>query len=132
MIDKSFLSKFELSNLARTHDLSEGIVKAVEQAEKGQIIAEDFPYEQKIGRKKYEAAKRKMQVELVKMQNWMRKTGQKLVLVFEGRDAAGKGGTIKRFMEHLNPRYAKVIALAKPSELESGQWYLQRLSLIHI
>jgi polyphosphate kinase 2 len=126
MIDKSFLSKFKLGNLASTHDLSAGIVKTVEKAEKGEILAKDFPYNKKMGRKQYESAKRKMQVELVKMQNWIRETGQKLVLVFEGRDAAGKGGTIKRFMEHLNPRYAKVVALTKPSELEGGQWYLQR------
>ncbi len=126
MIDKSFISKFELSHLASAHGLPDAVVKAVENAKKGTILDSQFPYKEKMKRKKYETAKLKMQVELVKMQNWMRKSGQKLAIVFEGRDAAGKGGTIKRFTEHLNPRYTKVIALTKPSEIEQGQWYLQR------
>ena len=67
-----------------------------------------------------------MQVELLKVQRWVKETGQKIVILFEGRDAAGKGGTIKRFMEHLNPRGCRVVALEKPSETESGQWYFQR------
>src|SRR6202021_3552533 len=74
----------------------------------------------------YEYLKRPLQSELVKLQNWVKSTGQKIVLIFEGRDAAGKGGTIKRFTEHLNPRGATVVALAKPSEREQTQWYLQR------
>ena len=68
----------------------------------------------------------RLQGELVKLQDWVVKTGQKIVILFEGRDAAGKGGTIKRFMEHLNPRGASVVALEKPSEVERGQWYFQR------
>jgi polyphosphate kinase 2 (PPK2 family) len=63
---------------------------------------------------------------LLKVQKWASETGQKFVMLFEGRDAAGKGGTIKRFMEHLNPRGARVVALDKPTELERGQWYFQR------
>ena len=70
--------------------------------------------------------KRLLQIELLKMQGWVKETGQRIVMVFEGRDAAGKGGTIKRFMEHMNPRGARVIALEKPSEREAGQWYFQR------
>src|SRR3954454_497199 len=77
-------------------------------------------------RREYEVEKRKLQIELLKLQGWVKDTGQKLVLVFEGRDAAGKGGTIKRFTEHLNPRGARVVALDKPSERESTQWYFQR------
>jgi polyphosphate kinase 2 len=68
----------------------------------------------------------KPQIELLKVQNWVKETGQRLVILFEGRDAAGKGGTIKRFMEHLNPRGARVVALEKPTEAERGQWYFQR------
>ena len=85
-----------------------------------------YPYKQKLGRAEYEAEKFKLQIELLKMQNWVRETGQRLVILFEGRDAAGKGGTIKRFMEHMNPRGARVVALEKPSERERGQWYFQR------
>jgi polyphosphate kinase len=85
-----------------------------------------YPYKNLMTRKNYEKQKYKLQVELLKLQSWVKKTGQKVVILFEGRDAAGKGGTIKRFMEHLNPRGASVVALEKPSEVERGQWYFQR------
>lgn len=85
-----------------------------------------YPYKNRLSRKSYEKQKYSLQVELLKLQKWVKETGQKVVIVFEGRDAAGKGGTIKRFMEHLNPRGAKVIALEKPTETELGQWYFQR------
>ncbi len=86
----------------------------------------EYPYKEKIRRREYEKKKAALQIELLKMQEWVKSTGQKIVMVFEGRDAAGKGGTIKRFMEHLNPRGARVIALDKPSERERSQWYYQR------
>lgn len=85
-----------------------------------------YPYSKKLSRKDYEAEKRLLQIELLKVQRWVRETGQRVVIIFEGRDAAGKGGTIKRFMEHLNPRHARIIALEKPSDVERGQWYFQR------
>jgi polyphosphate kinase len=87
---------------------------------------EDYPYEERMSRDYYEHAKRMLQIELVKLQNWVKDTGQRIVIVFEGRDAAGKGGTIKRFTEHLNPRGATVVALEKPTERERTQWYFQR------
>jgi polyphosphate kinase 2 len=87
---------------------------------------QDYPYDERMTRHEYELTKRLLQIELVKLQNWMKDTGEKLVIVNEGRDAAGKGGTIKRFMEHLNPRGATVVALEKPSERERTQWYFQR------
>ncbi|MCP4003055.1 MAG: polyphosphate kinase 2 [bacterium] len=74
----------------------------------------------------YETNKHLLQIELLKMQNWVKESGQRVVAIFEGRDAAGKGGTIKRFMEHLNPRGAHVHALEKPSERERGEWFFQR------
>lgn len=80
----------------------------------------------KMARKPYEEEKARLQAELLKVQHWGQETGQKFVLLFEGRDAAGKGGTIKRFMEHLNPRAARVVALNKPTDIERGQWYFQR------
>lgn len=80
----------------------------------------------KLARRPYEAEKAQLQAELLKVQIWAQETGQKFVLLFEGRDAAGKGGTIKRFTEHLNPRAARVVALNKPSDEERGQWYFQR------
>ncbi|MGB4861837.1 MAG: polyphosphate kinase 2 [Tepidiformaceae bacterium] len=86
----------------------------------------EYPYENLMGRKAYERQKYLLQVELLKLQAWAKETGQRIVVVFEGRDAAGKGGTIKRFMEHLNPRGSRVVALEKPNEVERGQWYFQR------
>jgi len=85
-----------------------------------------YPYARLMGRVAYETEKAKLQAELLKVQIWAQETGQKFVILMEGRDAAGKGGTIKRFMEHLNPRYARVCALTKPSDVEKGQWFFQR------
>ncbi|GIF12444.1 polyphosphate kinase 2 [Actinoplanes teichomyceticus] len=87
---------------------------------------EDYPYDERMDRAEYDHHKRLLQIELLKLQNWCKDTGERLVILFEGRDAAGKGGTIKRFMEHLNPRGASVVALEKPNERESTQWYYQR------
>lgn len=87
---------------------------------------ENYPYDDRMDRYEYEETKYRLQVELLKFQNWAAETGTKHVLLFEGRDAAGKGGTIKRFMEHLNPRYARTVALTKPSDREQSQWYFQR------
>jgi polyphosphate kinase 2 len=87
---------------------------------------EGYPYDERMSRREYEVTKRLLQIELLKMQTWVKETGQRIVMVFEGRDAAGKGGTIKRFMEHMNPRGANVVALIKPSDREKGQWYFQR------
>ena len=85
-----------------------------------------FPYRNRLSSQAYEAQKYHLQIELLKLARWVKDTGERVVILFEGRDAAGKGGTIKRFMEHLNPRGARVVALEKPSELEHGQWYFQR------
>jgi len=97
---------------------------------KGQRIAwnEDgsFPYKAKMDVVSYEREKHLLQIELLKVQSWIQDTKQRVVIIFEGRDAAGKGGTIKRFMEHLNPRGAKVVALEKPNARERNQWYFQR------
>lgn len=87
---------------------------------------EDYPYDERMSRREYEITKRRLQIELLKMQKWSKQTGQRHLWLFEGRDAAGKGGTIKRFNEHLNPRGAHTVALEKPSERESTQWYFQR------
>ena len=86
----------------------------------------EYPYKQKVRRKAYERRKAELQVELLKVQDWVRTSGKRIVLLFEGRDAAGKGGTIKRFTEHLNPREARVVALNKPTDREKSQWYFQR------
>ena len=85
-----------------------------------------YPYSQRIKPKEYYRDKIPLQIELIKMQNWIKEAGKKLVVVFEGRDAAGKGSTIRRFTENLNPRGARVVALSKPSDVERGQWYFQR------
>jgi hypothetical protein len=85
-----------------------------------------YPYAEKMTRKEYERTKRKLQIELLKLQAWVKESGQKIIILFEGRDAAGKGGAIKRFMEHMNPRGARVVALEIPTERERSQWYFQR------
>jgi polyphosphate kinase len=87
---------------------------------------ENYPYHERLARADYERDKRLLQIELLKLQNWIKDTGGRLIILFEGRDAAGKGGTIKRFTEHLNPRGARVVALEKPTERELTQWYFQR------
>ncbi len=86
----------------------------------------EYPYKKKLARKSYERQKAQLQVELLKVQEWVKSTNQKVVMLFEGRDAAGKGGTIKRFAEHLNPRGARVVALDKPTDREKSQWFFQR------
>ncbi len=101
--------------------------KAVQKLSKHKIFPDaNYPYADKMQRAEYEVLKQELQIELLKMQNWVKETGQRILILFEGRDAAGKGGTIKRLMEHMNPRGARVVALEKPSDEERGQWYFQR------
>ncbi|OLF18171.1 polyphosphate kinase 2 [Actinophytocola xanthii] len=87
---------------------------------------ENYPFQERMTRPEYERVKRLLQIELLKLQYWVAGTGQRMVILFEGRDAAGKGGTIKRFTEHLDPRGARTVALGRPSEREQGEWYFQR------
>jgi polyphosphate kinase 2 len=87
---------------------------------------EGYPYPERMERREYEIEKRRLQIQLIRLQHWVKDEGRKVAILFEGRDAAGKGGTIKRFTEHLNPRGAQVVALDKPSEREQTQWYFQR------
>lgn len=110
----------------RDEEAPEEIRRMLHEAGKDGIASTRFPYPSKWKRKDYAAAMADLQIELVKMQAWVKATGQRVVVIFEGRDAAGKGGTIARFRENLNPRGARVVALAKPSEVEAGQWYFQR------
>ena len=104
------------------------LVERVEAAKdkKKKIISPNFPYEKCMKSEEYAEEVKLLQIELVKMQAWVKETGERIVMLFEGRDAAGKGGTIQRFTENLNPRGARVVALTKPSETERGQWYFQR------
>jgi polyphosphate kinase 2 len=104
------------------------LVARVEAAKnkKKKIISPNFPYEKTMKSEDYNEEVKLLQIELVKMQAWVKETGERIVMLFEGRDAAGKGGTIQRFTENLNPRGARVVALTKPSETERGQWYFQR------
>ena len=90
------------------------------------FVASNYPYDKKMTRKDYESQKRLLQIELLKLQRWLKDEGERVIIIFEGRDAAGKGGAIKRMMEHLNPRGAHVVALEKPSDRERSQWYFQR------
>ncbi len=117
---------------------SDEVTTPVFQADERQAIAQnpdeirrlfetgEYPYKTKIRRSAYEKEKALLQIELLKAQEWIKESGEKVILLFEGRDAAGKGGTIKRFTEHLNPRGARVIALDKPTEREKTQWFFQR------
>ncbi len=117
-----------LAELASDRDTPElASMKEIKSLGKKKIFANaNYPYKSKMDRKEYEDVKQQVQIELLKMQGWVKETGQRVVILCEGRDAAGKGGTIKRFMEHLNPRGARVVALEKPSNEELGQWYFQR------
>ena len=117
-----------LAELASDRDTPElASMKEITDLGKKRIFANaNYPYKKKMERREYEDAKQELQIELLKMQGWVKETGQRVVILCEGRDAAGKGGTIKRFMEHLNPRGARVVALEKPSDEEQGQWYFQR------
>jgi polyphosphate kinase 2 len=118
-------------------DLAAQLGFRIRQGKKGPVLVgkngkvaetwrEDFPYAERMDRKKYEKLKRSLQIELLKLQRSVKNSGGRLVIVFEGRDAAGKGGTIKRFTENLNPRGARIVALEKPTERERTEWYLQR------
>jgi polyphosphate kinase 2 len=100
--------------------------KAIRKADKDDILSPTYPHPERLDKDLYDAQLESLQVELVKMHAWTRKSGQRVAIVFEGRDAAGKGGTIKRFRENLNPRGARVVALGKPSDSETTQWYFQR------
>ena len=95
-------------------------------AKKNDILSDSYPYAERKDKRDYEDELEALQIELVKLQAWARESGARIAIVFEGRDAAGKGGTIKRFRENLNPRAARVVALSKPSDTESTQWYFQR------
>lgn len=108
------------------NDAPEDVRNAINRAEKGDILTPSYPHSEKLARKPYEKDMEKLQIELVKLQAWAKSTGARIAIVFEGRDAAGKGGTIKRFRENLNPRGARVVALSKPSDTEQTQWYFQR------
>lgn len=108
------------------NDAPDAVRDALETAEKDRILDRSFPYREILSRKKYEKTMEDLQIELVKLQAWTREKGLRIVLLFEGRDAAGKGGTIKRFRMNLNPRGARVVALSKPSDREASQWYFQR------
>ncbi len=108
------------------HEAPAALRAAIAAAGPDDIVAEDYPHATRMGGRAYDRQMAALQVELVKMQAWVKATGQRVAILFEGRDAAGKGGTIKRFRENLNPRGARTVALAKPDEVEAGQWYFQR------
>jgi len=104
----------------------EAIRDAIATSSKKDVLDQTYPYTERMDRKDYEAALKRLQVELVKLQAWVKDSGARVAVVFEGRDAAGKGGTIKRFRENQNPRVARVVALSKPTEREASEWYFQR------
>lgn len=107
-------------------DAPEDLRQSIASAGKKDILSDSYPYKVRLGRGEYDNAMAQLQMELVKLQADVKATGKRVVVVFEGRDAAGKGGTIKRFRENLNPRVARVVALSKPSDREQGEWYFQR------
>ena len=108
------------------HEAPAEVRREIEDWGKGEILSRYHPYAQRWKKKVYKARLRACQVELVKLQRWLKDSRQRVVIVFEGRDAAGKGGTIKRFRDYMNPRGARLVALPKPTETEATQWYFQR------
>ncbi len=107
-------------------DAPKAVRSAVKSAKKGNILTESYPHKSRMGRKSYEREMALLQIELVKLQSWVRETNTRIAMVFEGRDAAGKGGAIERFRMNLNPRAAQIVALGKPTETEASEWYFQR------
>lgn len=116
----------ELINEQVRNSVPGKIVKRVQAVGRKDIINPDYPYRHPMEARDYERQMSLLAIELVKLQAWVKETGERIVLVFEGRDAAGKGGTIKRFADNLNPRGARIVALPKPTETQAGQWYFQR------
>lgn len=108
------------------HEAPKEIRAAIARAEKGEIIGGDYPHSERLSRKSYDKDLLKLQIELARLLSWVKDTGARIAIVFEGRDASGKGGTIKRFRENLNPRGARLVALPKPNDQEATQWYFQR------
>ncbi|MBR9649796.1 polyphosphate kinase 2 [Thalassovita aquimarina] len=108
------------------NEAPDDIRNAIKRGSKDDILNPAYPHSERMRRKQYEKELRALQIELAKMQNWAKESGTRIAIIFEGRDAAGKGGTIKRFRENLNPRGARVVALSKPTEKEATQWYFQR------
>lgn len=128
-LEKPGLEKIEpialnLSGEKRTFDIDDPVLP--EWIDDNDLTAADYPYDDKLKKKAYKEQLEALQIELVKLQFWLRDTGERVMAVFEGRDAAGKGGTIKRIRKYMNPRTARNVALAKPTETERGQWYFQR------
>lgn len=119
-------NRYEVDELVELHRRERESEKPKDTDDENAPWREGYPYDKKMTRKEYELQKRLLQIELLKLQLWVKNTGQKIAILFEGRDAAGKGGAIKRFMEHMNPRGARVVALGVPSDLEKSQWYFQR------
>lgn len=107
-------------------DAPKDIRDAIRRGEKDDILSGTYPHSDRMARKPYEKDLAALQIELVKMQTWIKESGARVAMVFEGRDGAGKGGTISRFRSNLNPRGARIVALSKPTETEAGQWYFQR------
>ena len=107
-------------------EIPDNVREAIRNAGKNDILAQSYPYERRMDRDDYEDTMQRLQVELMKLQAWVKKEGKRVAIVFEGRDASGKGGTIKRFRENMNPRVCKTVALSKPTDEERGQWYFQR------
>ncbi len=108
------------------NDAPDPVRQAILSGDSDDILSASYPHAERMGRKRYNREMARLQIDLVKLQAWARDTGTRIALVFEGRDAAGKGGAILRFRENLNPRAARVVALSKPTETEAGQWYFQR------
>jgi len=108
------------------NDAPDSIRTAIKTAKKNKPLDLNYPYSDRMDREEYEDTLEDLQIELVKMQSWAAASGARIAVVFEGRDAAGKGGTIKRFREYMNPRNTKIVALSKPSDSERSEWYFQR------
>jgi polyphosphate kinase 2 (PPK2 family) len=123
---REYIDRLQISGHAVVEDYDDDPILIDPQGRAVDTWRENYPYDQRLHREIYDEQKYALQVELLKLQNHAVEAGLRHVILFEGRDAAGKGGTIKRFLEHLNPRHARVVALGKPSDREQTQWYFQR------
>jgi polyphosphate kinase 2 len=123
---REYIDRLGIDGFSIGEDVDDDPILIDKQGRAVDTWRQNYPYKERLGREVYEEEKYALQVELLKLQNHLLETGGRHVILFEGRDAAGKGGTIKRFVEHLNPRYCRVVALTKPNDREQHQWYFQR------
>ena len=120
------IANADTAKVSSKYKVPKYVINMARDSHPGLVVNENYPYDKKLSGTQYYKEKAELQIELAKLQNWVKATGQRIIILFEGRDAAGKGGAIRRITAHINPRHYRKVALPKPTEEEEGQWYFQR------